>query len=141
MAQRFGMAIKPNVLITEKNLQMESFFIDLQKYIHMLDSLSSNTNNVSVESNETTITTCNIVQYSINEKWIHGISAISNNSTKLFSGNVPDTLKELLFEICEELELISRDSSNDEGQGSSVAAGVRFDGETEHPDVLIQEGL
>ena len=54
---------------------------------------------------------------------------------------MPESLKELLFKLGEELELISRDYSNDEGQGSSVAAEVGIGLPTEHADVLIREGI
>ena len=57
------------------------------------------------------------------------------------SSNLLDNLKELLYSFCEELALNSRDFSNDEGQHSAVATGAIFEGETEHPSVLIREGI
>ena len=65
----------------------------------------------------------------------------NTHSTLLTSDTFPENLKEKLYDHCEELELLSRDFSNDEGQESSVATGVQCQIETEHPDTLIQQGL
>ena len=54
--------------------------------------------------------------------------------------NIHGTLHDNLFDCCEELELLSREYSNDEGQDSAVASGALIDIETEHPRYLIQQG-
>ena len=69
-------------------------------------------------------------------------STTTNSNTEKFTSiTLPSQFQELLFTLCEEVELISRDYSNDEGQGSSVAAGERLNVQTEHPDVLLEEGI
>ena len=73
------------------------------------------------------------MQFAIHQKWISGITSISDTSTEqgeqyrtlLNSDTFPENLR---FEenFCEELELLSRDFSNNEGQSSFVATGVRY---------------
>ena len=97
---------------------------------------------------DTTVTICNILQYCIKEKWLSETGTTANRastknnsaSQKYYSGNLPDSWTGTLYDICEELELISRDSSNDEGQSSSVPHGERFSTVTEHPDTIAYEG-
>ena len=89
-----------------------------------------------------TISIVNIVDFAIKMKWFYGHS--ENNA-----GN-PVTIDDIgsssnrdfiIFHCCEELELLSRDYSNDEGGDSSMAAGPQGDTGTENPDFLIQKGL
>ena len=55
--------------------------------------------------------------------------------------NFPTNLKDMIFNCCEELELLAREYSNDEGQQSAVATGPTMEVETAHPDYLIKRGL
>ena len=82
------------------------------------------------------------MDFAIKMKWFYGHS--ENNA-----GN-PVTIDDIgsssnrdfiIFHCCEELELLSRDYSNDEGGDSSMAAGPQGDTGTENPDFLIQKGL
>ena len=133
----------------------EDFFHDIKHFLlachpeneNHSESTTTNTNNLDI--NSVNVTVCNIVQYGIQQKWLQGNTSLSQTTTDVSTGNnkifdstnLPESLKELLFNFCEELELLSRDYSNDEGQESSVATGVRAEIETEHPDILIQQGL
>ena len=102
---------------------------------------------INREIDDVTVTTCNILQYSIKEKWYLGVTSVECNEpcnfnlgVKFYSQSLPSSLKETAFSLCEELELIARDSSNDEGQ-QAIAAGAQFLGETEHPDEIINRGM
>ena len=101
---------------------VENLYLDFQKFVHLLDSTHQvNANNsvtvpTETEVDTTIVTLCNIVQYSINEKWLLGITAVLQetgndmSSTKFNSKNFPANLNEILLDFCEELELISRET-------------------------------
>ena len=67
--------------------------------------------------------------------------AAQNDDGTSVTSIMPDTVQEALFTCCEELELLSRDSSNDEGQDSAVASGAMLDVQTENPAYLIAQGI
>ena len=105
--------------------------------------------NTNVETEDTPISLCNILQYSLKQKWITGVSSIDGHTptscdastTLLDSTTLPQPLQDVLRSMCEEVELLARQVSNDEGGTSSVATGVPFAPETEHPDILIHRGM
>ena len=131
------------------NLQpcVEDLLEDIRKHFRSFESENATNSNHQNVHLDDVVTTCNIIQYCATEKWIH-VSSMPNEmprplstTTKYFSGNIPENFQELLFNICEELELIARDGSNDEGQASSVAFGARLETVTENPDVIINERI
>ena len=136
---------KVNCICDGKSPIVQDLFNIIKRFIYSLSH--QNTDQEMTEDIEITI--CNVLQYSIKEKLVYGPSAAENetnilpnvSSIRFDSNTIPNTLKDILFSFCEELELISRERSNDEGQRSSVATGARLEGETEHPDVLIREGI
>ena len=88
------------------------------------------------------------MDFSIANDWFHGRNLPVDTDTEDQNSNVTeidrtalDNRSYILFHCCEELELLSREYSNDEGADSSVAAGPQTEFDTEHPDVLIQKGL
>ena len=132
---------------------VKNLFTDIQN--HFSQTSDQPENNVGInESSEPAdkqLTVCNVVQYSVLQKWLSGITNVIDNNQQppqdwssiqnLPLLNIPPQLKELILNCCEELELVSREYSNDEGPHSAVASGVRMEIETEHPDYLIQQGL
>ena len=101
-------------------------------------------NNTSNENTvETiTVTTSNVVDFCMGMHWFHGEDMPLNVGTNT-AGDLSesDGRSYVLYHSCEELELLSREYSNDEGGDSSVATGPQTDIDTEHPDYLIQQGL
>ena len=94
-----------------------------------------------VGTSDEPISVVDVVNFSIAMKWFYG-----NNSNSVDSINISDDTSGsnrdyILFHCCEELELLSRENSNDEGGDNSVATGPQVDTGTEHPDFLIQKGL
>ena len=89
------------------------------------------------------------MEFAVKQKWLLGRTLISdavndenlNQDAIPNAANIPHTVQENLFNCCEELELLGRDFSNDEGQDSAVASGARIECETEHPSYLIQQGM
>ena len=93
------------------------------------------------------ITVSDIVDYSLTEDWFHGgANSIAtglqeeNNAIDcdISSLNGKDYI---LYHCCEELELLSREFSNDEGVDGPIAAGPQTIIDTEHPDYLRERGL
>ena len=137
----------------KKPVIFDDFIHAIKKFIHALDLkiIKNDSNKTYVNESQnfltTDITLRNIIQYGILQKWFTGLTSVINETvpnittTKFNSTNMHSSLADLLLECCEELEMLSRDYSNDEGQHSSVAAGVKIVGETEHPDELIEEGV
>ena len=113
-------------------------------------SIQAKNNNGCINNiNKIQATLCNVVQYAVANKWLSGITTLANNpnnevqgSTTLFNKtNFPEALKSLLYNCCEEVVLLARECSNDDGEDAAVATGVPADIETEHPDILINQGL
>ena len=93
------------------------------------------------------ITVSDIVDYSLREDWFHGgANSITTglqeennaNDCDISSLNGKDYI---LYHCCEELELLSREFSNDEGVDGPIAAGPQTIIDTEHPDYLRERGL
>ena len=92
------------------------------------------------------IKVCDIVDYILSMGWFHGNSLFSTMGTEEQGLSSSDTSisngrQLILFQLCEELSLLSRDSGNDEGGDSSVAVGPETNIDTEDPDYLIPKGL
>lgn len=72
----------------------------------------------------------------------YSITISADNAGELSSINrIKHNTDDLLLNLCEELELLSREYSNEVGEGSLVACGSMLDVETEHPDCLIKQGI
>ena len=122
----------------------EQLFVSIQQFI------SANAADKStISPDDVTVTLTDIVKYAIAQTWLYGKAAVSNyQSDELHDGtadntksNLPDSLNSIIYDCAEELELLSREYSNDEGAESSVAAGACVEIETEHPQYLIQKGM
>ena len=88
------------------------------------------------------ITVTNIIDFSIAMKWFDGTeSSVNTGNSSVADDTWGDNREYILFHCCEELELLAREYSNDEGGNNSVATGPQVDTGTEHPDYLIQQGL
>ena len=104
-------------------------------------------NEVETQLETVQITVSDIIDYSLSKDWFHGTSLTTTNESSIDQGfsnrdiNSCDSRKFIIFHCCEELELLSRDYSNDEGGDGSVAVGPQTDIDIEHPDYLIQKGL
>ena len=89
-----------------------------------------------------TINTTNVVDFCIWIQWFHGKhTSVNDGSNMIGDLSSSDGRSYILLHCCEELELLSREYSNDEGGDSSVATGCQTEIDTEHPDYLIQKGL
>ena len=132
------------------------FLIKVHVVVQQRNNLSTNVNNVSneqdvpqnietenIDTENIEITIADIVDYCIAQKWFYGNSTGLQND----ASENPDKITEnsnrdfILFHCCEELELLSREYSNDEGGDTSCATGPQADAGTENPDFLIQKGL
>ena len=109
----------------------------------------SNEDNANTNLENVTVTSETIFDFAVKQKWLLGATLVSGTSTGVAQNDdgtsvtsiMPDTVQEALFNCCEELELLSRDYSNDEGQDSAVASGAMLDVPTEHPEYLIAQGM
>ena len=110
--------------------RIKQFVLKCKASEQLAGDASKNTANKTTQDkiDDVSITTRDIVQFCITEQW-------------LLSDNQPENSNDILFNCCEELELLAREYSNDEGQQSSVAAGPSTVIETEHPDTLIRTGM
>ena len=129
---------------------MENFLAEIKSYLmQKRKEQSTNKGEGSTENiDDVTVTTSDIVDFSIAKDWFHGKNLPLGTDAEEESSNVTyidrtasDNRSYILFHCCEELELLSREYSNDEGADSSVAAGPQTEFDTEHPDYLIQKGL
>ena len=92
------------------------------------------------------ITVKDLVEYSLSMGWFYGdvVSIVNEGLEQDFSNrdiDSADSREYILFHCCQELEVLSRDSSNDEGVDGSVGMGPQTDIDTDHPDYLKQKGL
>ena len=138
----------------EKIATPEDFFNLIKHYaaenenIQKQNANAPTTGNGNVDIDNVTVTTQDIIKFATTQKWLLGITALTdstihegqNDDVTMNITNIHGTLHENLFDCCEELELLSREYSNDEGQDSAVASGALIDIETEHPAYLIQQG-
>ena len=119
---------------------------------------NNDNNNTDIDENPTeqtenrkvvNITIKDIVQYALKQKWIYSANQAKESVTPdaINEGNIPNNnvdkqnIDVMLLNCCEELELLSREYSNEEGENSSVACGAMLEVETEHPDYIIKKGI
>ena len=88
-----------------------------------------------------------VVDYCVSTDWFLGKNSSVPEDTEEQSDTTENDISSLnnkdyiLYHCCEELELLSREFSNDEGGDGSVAVGPETIIETEHPDYLMEKGL
>ena len=96
---------------------------------------------IEATSESVSISLVDVVDFSIAMKWFYGNDKDSDNTLNINDVSRSSNRDYIIFHCCEELELLSREHSNDEGGDNAVAIGPQVDTGTEHPDFLIQKGL
>ncbi|KAH3813840.1 hypothetical protein DPMN_142310 [Dreissena polymorpha] len=145
-----GSGIKDAILIenqkaTSSCLNMEQIanliWNDLAKFI--LESQTNDKLNHDEDPNETIkITLTDVVLYGVQRKWLNRSTDVSNASQKNIEQVLlpEDELKNLTYLCCEEIELLLRESSNDEGDSGSVAQGG-VSNLSENPEQILKNGM
>ncbi|KAH3842455.1 hypothetical protein DPMN_115950 [Dreissena polymorpha] len=114
---------------------------DLAKFI--LESQTNDKLNHDQDPNETIkITLTDVVLYGVQRKWLNPSTDVSNASQKNIEQVLlpEDELKNLTYLCCEEVELLLRESSNDEGDSGSVAQGG-VSNLSENPEQILKNGM
>ena len=150
-------AFKVEYIKMKSSICVFDLFEKIQKYIKECIENNDNkdTNNIDIDNNsikhteqekEVIVSATDIVQYAIKQKWTSGEKK-STESGHMHEEEIKNAkmdelnIEEMLFNVCEELELLSREYSSEEGEDSSVACGTRIEVETEHPDYIIKKGI
>ena len=148
-------AYKLDCIKDQKTPSAEDLLNSMKQYVAASNEAQKEKENTlpqaaaTVDIQNENVTPQTIMEFAVKQKWLLGRTLISdavhdenlNQDAIPNAANIPHTVQENLFNCCEELELLGRDFSNDEGQDSTVASGARIECETEHPDYLIQQGM